>query len=157
MKSVLLSLFLFLSIPCFSQIKIMKAGDGWDLRVDSALALIAKTDVNTYIRVIDVVEIIDFWISPYSSNNVSQDGNIIYISTGDVKMNSIANLACVLVHESLHLNYLLHPIEQTADEEELKCYIYELSFINKLPTPEPWLQANAVEQIHKLSKTKKHE
>ena len=72
-------------------------------------------------------------------------------------MNSIANLACVLVHESLHLNYLLHPIEQTADEEELKCYIYELSFINKLPTPEPWLQANAVEQIHKLSKTKKHE
>ena len=154
MKSVLLSLFLFLSIPCFSQIKIMKAGDGWDLRVDSALALIAKTDVNTYIRVIDVVEIIDFWISPYSSNNVSQDGNIIYISTGDVKMNSIANLACVLVHESLHLNYLLHPIEQTADEEELKCYIYELSFINKLPTPEPWLQANAVEQIHKLSKTK---
>ena len=154
MKGLLVSLFLFLSIPCFSQIKIMKAGDGWDLRVDSALALIAKTDVNTYIRVIDVVEIIDFWISPYSSNNVSQDGNIIYISTGDVKMNSIANLACVLVHESLHLNYLLHPIQQTADEEELKCYIYELSFINKLPTPEPWLQANAVEQIHKLSKTK---
>ena len=154
MKSVLISLFLFLSIPCFSQIKIMKAGDGWDLRIDSALALIAQTDVNTYIRVIDVVDIVDFWISPYSSNNVSQDGNTIYISTGDAKMNSIANLACVLVHESLHLNYLLHPIAQTPDEEELKCYIYELSFINKLPTPEPWLQANAVEQIHKLSKTK---
>ena len=154
MKSVLISLFLILSIPCSSQIKVMKAGDGWDLRVDSALALIAQTDVNTYIRVIDVVDIVDFWISPYSSNNVSQDGNTIYISTGDAKMNSIANLACVLVHESLHLNYLLHPIAQTPDEEELKCYIYELSFINKLSTPEPWLQANAVEQIHKLSKTK---
>ena len=99
MKGLLVSLFLFLSIPCFSQIKIMKAGDGWDLRVDSALALIAKTDVNTYIRVIDVVDIIDFWISPYSSNNISQDGNTIYISTGDVKMNSIANLACEMLLE----------------------------------------------------------
>ena len=154
MKGLLVSLFLILSIPCFSQINVMKAGDGWDLKVDSALALIAQTDVNIYTRLIDVCDIVDFWISPYSSNNISQDGNTIYIAVGDAKMNSIANLACVLVHESLHLNYLLHPIAQTPDEEELKCYIYELSFINKLPTPEPWLQANAVEQIHKLSKIK---
>jgi hypothetical protein len=49
---------------------------------------------------------------------------------------------------------LLHPVEQSQDEEELKCYIYELDFIKKLPTPEPWLQANAIEQLHKLTKTK---
>lgn len=154
MKGLLVSLFLILSIPCFSQIKVMKAGDGWDLKVDSALALIAQTDVNVYTRVIDVCDIVDFWISPYSSNNISQDGNVIYISTGDIKTNSIHNLACVLVHESLHLYYLLHPINQSVDEEELKCYIYELSFINKLSTPEPWLLANAIEQIHKLTKIK---
>lgn len=154
MRGLLVSLFLILSIPCSSQIKVLKAGDGWDLKVDSALTLIAQTDVNTYIRVIDVVDVIDFWISPYSSNNVSQDGNVIYIATGDIKINSTQNLACVIVHESLHLYYRLHPVEQSEEEEELKCYIYELSFIQKLPTPEPWLLANAIEQIHKLSKTK---
>jgi hypothetical protein len=49
---------------------------------------------------------------------------------------------------------LLHPVEHSQEEEELKCYIYELDFIKKLPTPEPWLQANAIEQLHKLNKTK---
>lgn len=150
MKGLLVSLFLILSIPCFSQIKVLKAGDGWDLKVDSALSLIAQTDVNIYIKVIDVVDVIDFWISPYSSNNVSQDGNVIYIATGDIKTNSIQNLACVIVHESLHLYYRLHPVDHSDNEEELKCYIYELAFINKLPTPEPWLLAHAIEQIHKL-------
>jgi hypothetical protein len=43
-------------------------------------------------------------------------------------------------------------VEQSDSEEELKCYIYEVGFINKLPTPEPWLLANAIEQIHKLNK-----
>lgn len=132
----------------------MKAGDGWDLKVDTALALIAQTDINVYTRVVDVCDIIDFWISPYSSNNISQDGNVIYIAVGDMKLNSASNLACIIVHESLHLYYSLHPVTQSQDEEELKCYIYELSFINKLPTPEPWLQANAVEKIHKLTKIK---
>jgi hypothetical protein len=154
MKGLLVSLFLILSIPCSSQINVMKAGDGWDLKVDSALALIAQTDVNAYTRVINVCQVIDFWISPYSSNTISQDGGTIFIATGDIKTNSLNNLACVIVHESLHLYYLLHPVEQSQDEEELKCYIYELDFIKKLPTPEPWLQANAIEQLHKLTKTK---
>jgi hypothetical protein len=35
----------------------------------------------------------------------------------------------------------------TEKEEEYKCYVYELSFIQKLPTPEPWLTANAYDKV----------
>ena len=45
MKSLLLILLTLPSL-LFSQIIIDKAGDGWDLKIDSALQLIKKTDIH---------------------------------------------------------------------------------------------------------------
>jgi len=109
--------FMFFTHNATAQITIPKAGDGWDLKVDSALLLIAKMDSDKYIRLIDVCDRVDFWISNYSSNSVTHDGNTIYIAIDDMKLNSINNIACILVHESMHLYYTLHPLNQSENEE----------------------------------------
>ena len=43
-------LFILALLPTFAygQIKVDKAGDGWDLKVDSAITLIKQTDTNYY-------------------------------------------------------------------------------------------------------------
>jgi hypothetical protein len=43
-------LFILTLLPIFAygQIKIDKAGDGWDLKIDSAITLIKQTDTNYY-------------------------------------------------------------------------------------------------------------
>jgi hypothetical protein len=120
--AILITTLLCLLHNVNAQISVPKAGDAWDLKVDSALLLIAKTDSDKYIRLIDVCDRVDFWISNYSSNSVSHDGNTIYISVDDMKLNSINNIACILVHESMHLYYTLHPLNQSENEEEFKTF-----------------------------------
>lgn len=63
----------------------------------------------------------------------------IYISNMDMKIESINNLACVLVHESLHLFFLKKEIKISKKEEERLCYLYELELLNKIPSAESWL------------------
>jgi hypothetical protein len=89
---------------CKSQIVIDKAGDGWDLKADSALAIIKQTDTTTYKLVLQVCDKITFWSGGYSTNEGSKDtkGSII-ISSTDAKAKSLNNLAAVIVHESIHL------------------------------------------------------
>jgi hypothetical protein len=146
MKTIFL-LVCFSAFPLFGQIKVDKAGDGWDLKVDSALALIKKTDSAKYALLDSVCSNISFWLSDFSSCDLEEEGGRIYISVRDVKLNSINNLAAVLVHESFHLyiwkkKILLHP-----KGEENYCYRYELELVNKLPNLEPWLKLHVIEQI----------
>jgi len=146
MRLVFLALFWWVS-PLPGQIKIDKAGDGWDLKVDSALSLIKKTDSVKYALLNSVCSNVSFWLSDFSSCDFDQEGGRIYISARDVKLNSINNLAAVLVHESFHLyirkkKILLHPMG-----EENYCYRYELELLNKLPNLEPWLKSHVIEQI----------
>jgi hypothetical protein len=68
------------------------------------------------------------------------------VSTKDVKL-GINNLACVLIHESLHLYFLRKGVKMTPTEEENYCYQYELEFIEKLSNPESWLKENALKHI----------
>ena len=133
--------------PLFGQIKVDKAGDGWDLKVDSALTLIKQTDSAKYALLDSVCSNVSFWLSDFSSCDLEEEGGRIYISVRDVKLNSINNLAAVLVHESFHLyiwkkKILLHP-----KGEENYCYRYELELVNKLPNLEPWLKLHVIEQI----------
>ena len=133
--------------PLFGQIKVDKAGDGWDLKIDSALALIKQTDSAKYALLDSVCSNVSFWLSDFSSCDLEEEGGRIYISVRDVKLNSINNLAAVLVHESFHLyiwkkKILLHP-----KGEENYCYRYELELVNKLPHLEPWLKLHVIEQI----------
>jgi hypothetical protein len=146
MKRLFISLILILTISCQAQ-TIAKAGDGWDLKIDSAIQLIKATDSLKYVVFKDVCQRIDFWKSSFSSVSVIEGDYTILIADADIKLNSINNLAAVLVHESLHLMYIMEDARLTEKEEEYKCYLYELSFIKNLPTPEPWLKANVYEKI----------
>jgi hypothetical protein len=139
---------LLLLIPFASsgQIRIDKAGDGWDLKIDSALAVIKKTNPQKHQLLDSVCQEVSFWISNFSSNELVGKTGKIYVSTKDVKL-GINNLACVLVHESLHLYFLRKGVKMTPTEEENYCYRYELEFIEKLINPEPWLKENALKHI----------
>lgn len=149
MRRLLISLFYFLTISCQAQ-TIAKAGDGWELKVDSAIQLIKRVDPEKYLIFKDVCQRIDFWKSSFSSNGVIEGDYTILIADADIRLNSINNLAAVLIHESLHLMFIMEDAVMNDKEEEFKCYVYELSFIKNLPTPEPWLTANAYEKLQKF-------
>ena len=146
---MIMRLFLFLLLIPFTssgQIRIDKAGDGWDLKIDSALTVIKQTDPQKFQLLDSVCQEVSFWISDFSSNELVENKGRIYVSVKDVKL-GINNLACVLVHESLHLYFLHMGVQLTPVEEENYCYRYELEFIQKLTNPEPWLKANALKHI----------
>ena len=137
----------------FGQIKIDKAGNGWDLKIDSALTLIRKTDIEKYQLIDSVCERVEFWSSGFSSNEGSygKKGTIL-VAVKDVQLNSINNLAVVLVHESLHLHVLQKGYIIIPEQEEAWCYRYELDFIDKLKNPEPWLKQHAITQLTNIQK-----
>ena len=152
MKSLVLIL-LILPNFLFSQIKIDKAGDGWDLKIDSALQLIKRTDIEKYRLLDSVCGKVEFWSSGFSSNEGKYgEKGIILVAVKDVKLNSINNLAVVLVHESLHLHVLQKGYIIIPEQEEAWCYRYELDFIDKLSNPEPWLKQHAITQLTNIQK-----
>jgi hypothetical protein len=96
---------------------------------------------------------VSFWVSDFSSNEITQEERgIIYISTKEIGLNSINNLAAVLVHESLHLYLSRKGAKFPVEKEENYCYKYELEFIRKLKNPEPWLVQHTQEQIKNTQK-----
>ena len=152
MKSLLLILLTLPSL-LFSQIKIDKAGDGWDSKIDSALQLIKRTDIEKYQLLDSVCGKVEFWSSDFSSNEGKYgEKGIILVAVKDVQLNSINNLAVVLVHESLHLHVLQKGYIIIPEQEEAWCYRYELDFIDKLPNPEPWLKQHAITQLTNIQK-----
>jgi hypothetical protein len=151
-KSLLLILLTLPSL-LLSQIVIDKAGDGWDRKIDSALMLIKQTDIEKYQLIDSVCSRVEFWSSGFSSNEGSYgEKGIILVAVKDVKLNSINNLAVVLVHESLHLHVLQKGYIITPEQEEAWCYRYELGFIDKLKNPEPWLKQHAITQLTNIQK-----
>ena len=152
MKSLLLILLTLPSL-LLSQIVIDKAGDGWDSKIDSALQLIKKTDIEKYQLLDSVCGKVEFWSSGFSSNEGKYgEKGIILVAVKDVKLYSINNLAVVLVHESLHLHVLQKGYIIIPEQEEAWCYRYELDFISKLPNPEPWLKQHAITQLTNIQK-----
>ena len=102
MKMWVLLVFL-IPVSLLSQINIHKAGDGWDSIVRSALNLIQKTSPEHYNMIVSQVEEIEFWNEAYSSNAKTSKKGVIVISSKDIALNSINNLAAVIVHENYHL------------------------------------------------------
>jgi len=144
---------LFITNLTFGQIKIDKAGNGWDLKIDSALQLIKEVDIEKFQLIDSVCERVEFWSSGFSSNEGSygKKGTIL-VAVKDVQLNSINNLAVVLVHESLHLHVLQKGYIVAPEQEEAWCYRYELTFIDKLKNPEPWLKQHAIKQLTNIQK-----
>jgi hypothetical protein len=126
------------------QIYISKAGDGWDLLIDSALTLIKNTDSVKYSFILRVCDTVDFWAGEFSSNDGFKS---ILVSVKDVKLNSVNNLAAILLHESMHLYYSQNNIQLSLGEEERSCYVYEFEFLIKLEKLEPWLLQHTIKQI----------
>lgn len=135
-------LFLLIPIFCKGQIIVDKAGDGWDLKIDSAMSLIKQYDSTKYGLLLKVCDKVEFWNGSYSTNDGKKT---IVVSVNDVKLNSINNLAAVVIHESFHL-YLSEKSLDNKKEENI-CYKYEFSFIEKLPNVEEWLWRHVLEQI----------
>jgi hypothetical protein len=130
-------------------IYVSKAGDGWDLKIDSAIILIKNIDSVKYSRLLHVCTNVDFWAGTFSSN----DGiKTILVSVNDVKLNSVNNLAAILIHESMHLYVSQNNIQMTLSEEECQCYMYEFEFLTKLKNLEPWLLQHTIKQIQIYSK-----
>jgi hypothetical protein len=144
---------LFITNLAFGQIKIDKAGNGWDLKIDSALQLIKEVDIEKYQLIDSVCGRVEFWSSGFSSNEGSYGNKgTILVAVKDVQLNSINNLAVVMVHESLHLHVLQKGYIVAPEQEEAWCYRYELTFIDKLKNPEPWLKQHAIKQLTNIQK-----
>ncbi len=138
-------LAILFSFNAYSQIEIPDIGDGWKNDVDSAIQLIKDTDTAAYRILMDNCKIIEFIISDHSSTKLP---HTIAITVSDMKIGSINNIACLLVHESYHLylsNFNLSPVNP--DKEEYLCYLKEYEFMSKLAYVEDWLFINTFNKL----------
>lgn len=143
-------LFILLLSPLFTygQIRIDKAGDGWDLKIDSAITLIKQTDTSYYNALVKHCNHVEIWKENFSSNYWSDSlGGTIYISVDAIKLNSINNLACTLVHETCHLRQRKNNAILEEEDEERICYIYEFYFARKLLDLEPWILSHILRML----------
>ena len=143
MKHLLFLTLLLFTTPIFSQIKVEDVGDGWKNKIELALEIIKKTDSNYYSHVINNCKHIGFWSGKYSTNEDSS----IYMTKYDFEMNSIQNLACIIVHESKHIELSKNKIVLSEKEEECICYTYEKEFLFKVEVPERRLLENVFYRI----------
>ena len=142
-KNALILLLLLIPFFSFSQIEITDVAD-WKPKVDSAIMLIKNRDTMRYNILIQNCKTIDFMIGDCSS---TQPPNTIVINVNDMKLNSINNIACILVHESYHLYFYNNKIKLTNRYEELLCYKWEYDFLCNLTSVEDWLFKNTINQI----------
>ena len=153
MKKILwVTFFLLIHLKVSAQIKIDQVGDTWVPMVEQSLELIKKTDTNTYNFVLRHCKKISFWNGEYST--VEGDYTIT-ISQGDMKLNSIENIACVLVHESKHLQIIQSGESFSLLQEEYICYLWELQFIETLQGEPEWIRENCLNMILKLEQLKR--
>jgi hypothetical protein len=147
-KNAIIFVFLLFTTNLFSQILVDDVGDGWKSQVDSALLLIKKTSPEHWTEVENYCTHITFWLGNFSTTT---DSSTVMISTKDIRLNSINNLSCIIIHETHHLYILNKGIKLTEPKEELECYLYELKFVNKLKDCEFWLKAHVIKCINHYS------
>jgi len=143
-SNALIIFLLFIPSFIFGQIKVQDVGDGWQSKVDSAITLIQKTDTIAYQILIENCKDVEFIIGKYST---TKPPYTIAITTKDMNLNSINNIAAVLIHESYHLFIYNNKIVYSPTDEEATCYEREYEFLCKLPNVEDWLFLNAMNNI----------
>jgi hypothetical protein len=141
-KSLVFTLLTIFCITLNAQIKIDVVGDNWEHNVHKALTLIKNTDTTVYNTVIKNCSHIGFWNGNYSTT----EGNEIYITTIEVRDGNIQNLACVIVHESKHIE--LSKLSLDSEEEECVCYLYELEFLIKIKDVDLFLIDNIQSKLN---------
>ena len=144
-KYLVFILYFFCFHKCFGQIEIDGGFSEWENLVKKSIELVKQTDSSYHQTLVKNCKRISFWNGPYST---TEDKSIV-ISILDLKSESANNIACVLVHESKHLE-LIQTKSLTQSEEECIAYRYELDFITKLKNPEPYLNKNCLEYLKKF-------
>lgn len=144
-KYLVFILYFFCFHKCFGQIEIDGGFSEWENLVKKSIELVKQTDSSYHQTLVKNCKRISFWNGPYST---TEDKSIV-ISILDLKSESANNIACVLVHESKHLE-LIQTKSLTQSEEECIAYRYELDFITKLKNPEPYLNKNCLEYLNKF-------
>jgi hypothetical protein len=143
-KNAIITFLMLFATTGFSQIQIDDVGDGWKLKVDSALTLIKKTSPEHYKEVSEYCDHITYWMGGFST---TQDSSVVAISVRDMKIGSVNNLACIIVHESHHLMIQKKHIVMDPKKEELECYQYEYVFLQRIPNAEDWLTIHVIKNI----------
>ena len=144
-KYLVFILYFFCFHKCFGQIEIDGGFSEWENLVKKSIELVKQTDSSYHQTLVKNCKRISFWNGIYST---TEDKSIV-ISILDLKSESANNIACVLVHESKHLE-LIQTKSLTQSEEECIAYRYELDFIRKLKNPEPYLNKNCLEYLKKF-------
>lgn len=144
-KYLVFILYFFCFHKCFGQIEIDGGFSEWENLVKKSIELVKQTDSSYHQTLVKNCKRISFWNGLYST---TEDKSIV-ISILDLKSESANNIACVLVHESKHLE-LVQTKSLTQSEEECIAYRYELDFITKLKNPEPYLNKNCLEYLKKF-------
>jgi len=144
-KYLVFILYFFCFHKCFGQIEIDGGFSEWENLVKKSIELVKQTDSSYHQTLVKNCKRISFWNGLYST---TEDKSIV-ISILDLKSESANNIACVLVHESKHLE-LVQTKSLTQSEEECIAYRYELDFIRKLKNPEPYLNKNCLEYLKKF-------
>lgn len=148
LKRYLSIIFLLISINCSAQ-KIDDIGDGWKATVEKALAVIKKYDSTKYNFIKANCTKISYWLGSFAT--IEQPRTIL-IPTTEMNKACINDIACVIVHESLHLYYRYPETEMVLEREEFFAYSYEYDFLKHLPHPETWLIDHVENMILKYSK-----
>lgn len=144
-KYLVFILYFFCFHKCFGQIEIDGGFSEWENLVKKSIELVKQTDSSYHQTLVKNCKRISFWNGLYST---TEDKSIV-ISILDLKSESVNNIACVLVHESKHLE-LVQTKSLTQSEEECIAYRYELDFIRKLKNPEPYLNKNCLSYLKKF-------
>jgi hypothetical protein len=137
-------LFFLLPYVSFGQIKVDDVGDGWKGKIDSALTLIKEYDSISYKHVMENCDHITYWLGSHST---SQYPSSVVIAVQDMKINSINNIACIIVHETVHLKLHAKEVNISGNREELIAYTIERSFAERIPNIEPWILTHIDNQI----------
>lgn len=136
MKKLIIFFVVILSFNLYSQIKIDDVGENWKNNVTLSLEVIKKHDKEKYDKLLEVCKKITFYSGKYST--IEEPDTIVITQLEMVNFN-VNNVAAVIVHESKHLFLRKNNIILFHNDEEKLCYEYELDFLNKIPSVEPWL------------------
>ena len=143
LKRYLSIICLLISINCSAQ-KIDDIGDGWKATVEKALAVIKKYDSTKYNFIKAHCTKISYWLGSFAT--IEQPRTIL-IPTTEMNKACINDIACVIVHESLHLYYRYPETSMKLEEEEFKAYSYEYDFLMKIPNVQYWLIQHCVKML----------
>jgi hypothetical protein len=129
-------LYLFSILECRSQILIIDGGEGWKSKVDSALYIIKTYDTSKYNTLLKVCSQIG-----YRTDNSStiEYPDVIILSTIDMKVGNVNDIAAAIVHESMHLYFYQNNISLPYNKEEFISYEYELRFLKRIPNVDNFL------------------